>query len=162
MIALEKITEVLRGQEANGIFQVEINPEGYVCSQLENRIEPIHPFTLTVRPIAEERTLRINISMIMSDLPDCSVLGVSSSSTISFGNKCLTVSTKKGIVFELNHVCRDGDDNAPSTQEFEQLLDGMVKFFRQIEMLLLHTKGLTETFMAMLPSISQEFQVPGL
>ena len=162
MIASEKIAEVLKGQEANGIFHVEINPEGYVCSQLKSRIEPSDPFTLTVLPIAEERTLRINISMIMSGLPDCSVLGVSSSSTISFGNKCLTVSTEKGIVFELNHVCRDGDDNAPSTQEFEQLLDGMVKFFRQIEMLLLHTKGLTETFMAMLPSISQEFPVPGL
>ena len=105
MIASEKIAEVLKGQEANGIFLVEINPEVYVCSQLKIRIEPSEPFTLTVRPIAEERTLRINISMIMSDLPDCSVLGVSSSSTISFGNKCLTVSSEKGIVFELNHSC---------------------------------------------------------
>ena len=162
MITSEKIVEVLKGQEANGIFQVEINPEGYVCSQLENRIEPSHPFTLTVHPITQKRTLRINISMNMADLPDYSVLGVSSNSTISFGNKCLTVSTEKGIVFELSHICQDGDDNAPSPQEFGRLLDETVKFFRQVEMLLLHTKGLTETFMAMLPSISQAFPVPGL
>ena len=162
MITPEKVAEVMKGQEGNGIFQVEVNPEGYVHSQLENRIEPSQPYTLTVHPIVQERTLRINISMIMSGLPDRSALGVSASSTISFRNKCLTVDTEKGIVFELNHICQDADGNAPSPGEFGQLLDEMVRFFRQIETLVLHMQGLIKTFMAMVPSISQEFPVFGL
>ena len=162
MITPEKVAEVLKGQEGNGIFQVEVNPEGYVHSQLENRIEPSQPYTLMVHPIAQERTLRIGISMIMSDLPDYSALGVSASSTISFGNKHLTADTEKGMVFELNHLCQDGDDNAPSPEELGQLLDGMVKFFRQIETLMLHTKGLVETIMGMMPPILQEFPILGL
>lgn len=147
MIASEKIAEQLKNRKGNGIFDVEIDSDGYVRCQFENRIDPSQPYTLTVHPFAQERTLRIRIPLITLGPQDSPIPGLSFSTAISLINGVLRADSQSGISFELDHICQYDDGNDLSAELFGQLIDGMLTDFRQIETLTLHGQGMIEALM---------------
>jgi hypothetical protein len=157
MIALEKIAEQLKNHKADGIFDVEIHPDGYVRSQLENRVDPGQPYTLTVQPVAEEHTLRICIPLVTAEQQDIPIPGVSASANISLGGGDLKVDSKSGISFELNHIYQEDDGSDLSPDLLRQLIDGMLRDFRQVETLLLQGQQLVESFMKITPTMFSGF-----
>ena len=147
MFNLEQTAEVLKGQKDLGIFDVQINPNGYVSSQLENRADPNRPYSLTVRPLDGQRTLKIRISVITLAEYDNPIPGVIASAAVSLGKGELRIDSEKGISFEVSHICPDGDDGDLSPEVVEQLIDGLVRNFRQFEILAMQGQGLVETLM---------------
>ena len=157
MNALEKIAEQLKNRKADGIFDVEIHPDGNIHSQLENRVDPSQPYTLTVHPVSEEHTLRICIPLVTAEQQDIPIPDVSASANISLAGGELKVDSKSGISFELNHIYQEDDGSDLSPDLFGKLIDGMFKDFRQIETLLLQGQQLVESFMKITPTMFSGF-----
>ena len=152
MTTLEKIAEVMKSQKGNGVFQVEVRPEGYIYSQLENRVDPSQPYTLTVHLLPKERTLQIRIPLINAEQQDIPIPRVSASATISLAGGNLKVDSKTGVSFELDYIYQDNDGNDLLPELFEQLIERMFADFRQFEMLILQGQRMFETLMQIVPT----------
>jgi len=145
MITREQIAEVLRNRKGeDGISEVKIDPDGSVLAKLENRFGRNQPYTLTVHPIVEDRTLRIRIPLVAGERQGSGIPGVLASANICLAGGRLAIDSKNGIAFEVNHVCQGDGDNDLSAELLGQLLDAMVRDFRRIEMLILYAQRLAQ------------------
>jgi len=157
MTTLEKIAEKLKNRSGEGIFNVKTNPDGYVRSQLENRVDPSQPYTLTVLLVAQEHTLRICIPLVTAERQDIPIPGLLASANISLAGGDLKVDSKTGISFELNHIYQEDDGSDLLPDLFGQLIDGMLTDFRQVETLLLQGQQLVESCMKITPTMFSGF-----
>jgi hypothetical protein len=147
MLGLKTIAEELKNRKVNGIFDVEIAPDGYINAKLENRVDPSQPYTLTVHPIAIGSRLRVSIPLISAGPQEALFAGISISSTISLANGTLKADLKSGVTFELDHICQDDDGNDISSESFGRLIDGMLADFRRIETFILQGQNMVEVLM---------------
>lgn len=157
MNTLKKIVDELKSRKADGIFDVVINADDCICSHLENRVYPSQPYTLTVQPVPDEHTLRISIPLISVEQQDIPIPDVSACANISLSGGDLKVDSKTGVSFELNHIYQEDDGSDLSPDLLGELMDGMLKDFRQVETLLLQGQQFIESLMKITPPIFPGF-----
>jgi len=137
MITNEQIVDVLKSWDKKP-RDIRIADDGFVDCRIPNLIDPEKPHLLVIDPVAEANILRICIpSLVRIPRPGlflhkgvCCV-----NDLLSLGRVGLT--TRNGLNFTLEHVCRDGDEVDPSPQVLKQMLDCIVTELPEVEKILL-------------------------
>lgn len=137
MITVEQIIEVLSEcPKEKGISEINTGADGDIVSRLENRIDPEHPYHLTVRPLEEAQTLCIDVFPLLdirrgSDIYRKLIL---LNLGLGCGGLCSNPSNGR-LIFKIEHFCED--DEGPSQEFFVRLLLECLQDIRWVEQILL-------------------------
>jgi len=132
MITLDQVTTVLEKQD-DQITDVEVDSRGYARCKLSNDVDPARPYALIVHPIPHKRILRICIPSIAKPRPDSCIPGAMARTNTSLTCGSLGISSSGSVNFQINHMCREGEDD-PSPEVLQRLLDETIAALREIEM----------------------------
>lgn len=137
MITPEEIVEVLSEcPKENGISEIKIRAVGDIVSRLENRIDPEHPYHLTVRPLEEAQTLCIDVFPLLNIRKDSDIYRKLILLNLGLGCGCLCSNPSNGrLHFKIEHFCED--DEGPSQEFFVRLCFECLRDVRVIEQFLL-------------------------
>lgn len=137
MITPEEIVEVLSEcPKENGISEIKIGAVGDIVSRLENRIDPEHPYHLTVRPLEEAQTLCIDVFPLLDIRKDSDIYRKLILLNLGLGCGCLCSNPSDGrLIFKIEHFCEDGE--GPSLELLIRLLSICLQDVRCIERILL-------------------------
>ena len=137
MITLEEIVEVLSEcPKENGISEIKIRAVGDIVSRLENRIDPEHPYYLTVRPLEEAQTLCIYVFPLLDIRKGSDIYRKLVLLNLGLGCGCLSSNPSDGrLLLKIEHFCEDGE--GPSLELLIRLLSICLQDVRFIERILL-------------------------
>jgi len=137
MVSSEQIAEVLKNHEQDGISDVIVGYNGRVGSLLKSRFDPNRSYVLLVHCLTDECILRFRVSGLAGVRLDGKVTEALSWANLCFFSGGLGIDSENTVTFEVNHPCRVDDDNDPSPQVFEKLMDGLLNDIGEIEMIIM-------------------------